>query len=228
MRLQRPAQERKMSRINTVLFDFDGTLMNTNELIIGSWQHTYETITGIPGNREEIISTFGETLKVSMGKAFPDYPAHEAVEIYRSYQRGKFGDYISLFPGMLELLQELKNNAYRTAIVTSRLKPTTMEGLEKFELHQYLDTIVTMEDCTKHKPDPEPVLIALEKLKAKPDESIMLGDSMFDIKCAKAAGVKSVLVGWAMAVTEEDKCGPYAPDYIIETAEELLDILNMR
>lgn len=217
-----------MSRINTVLFDFDGTLMNTNELIIGSWQHTYETITGIPGNREEIISTFGETLKVSMGKAFPDYPAHEAVEIYRGYQRGKFGDYISLFPGMLELLQELKNKAYRTAIVTSRLKPTTIEGLEKFELHQYLDTIVTMEDCTKHKPDPEPVLIALEKLKAKPDESIMLGDSMFDIKCAKAAGVKSVLVGWAMAVTEEDKCGPDAPDYIIETAEELLDILNMK
>jgi pyrophosphatase PpaX len=217
-----------MNKINTVLFDFDGTLMNTNELIIGSWQHTYKTITGKHGDREAIIRTFGETLKVSMMKAFPDYPTHEAIEIYRSYQTGRFGDFISLFPGMLELLKELKDKVYKTAIVTSRLRPTTTEGVEKFGLDKLLDEIITMEDCTKHKPDPEPVLIALEKLGAKPEESILLGDSMFDIKCAKAAGVKSVLVGWAMAVTEEDKQGPDAPDYIIETAEELLDILDGR
>ena len=61
-----------------------------------------------------------------------------------------------------------------------------------------------------------------------PKKASCWGTACFDIKCAKAAGVKSVLVGWAMAVTEEDKCGPDAPDYIIDTAEELLDILNMR
>ena len=111
------------------------------------------------------------------------------------------------------------------AMVTSRLKNTTYQGLEKYEIIDYFDVVVTADDTDKHKPDPTPIHIALEKLSSTPEESLMLGDTMFDILCAKNAGVKSVLVGWAMAVTEEEKNGPDNPDYIIETAEALLELL---
>ena len=105
------------------------------------------------------------------------------------------------------------------------MAPSTMAGLRKFGLEDDFDAIVTADDTTKHKPDPEPVLITLEKLGAKPEEALMIGDSMFDIKCAHNAGVKAVLVGWAEAVSEEDLNGPDRPEYFIEKAEDLFEIV---
>ncbi len=124
------------------------------------------------------------------------------------------------------MLGELKARGYKTGIVTSRLWHTTEIGLKKYDMEQYFDAIVTCDDTDRHKPDPEPVNIALERLGSRPEESVMVGDSMFDILCARNAGVKAVLVSWALAVSEEDKTGENAPDYVIEKAEDLLDILE--
>lgn len=215
-----------MSKIDTILFDFDGTVMDTNDVIINSWQHTYRTLE----NREEdvvnIVKTFGEPLEITMQKLFPDVPIEESVRVYRSYHRDNFGELISICPGMKELLQELKKQQYKIGLVTSRLKTTTIQGLEKYGLAPYFDVIVTAEDTDKHKPDPAPVLIALERLETAPEKSLMLGDTMFDILCARNAGVASVLVEWGIALTEEEKNGPDGPDYRIGKAEELFDILE--
>lgn len=214
-----------MNKINTILFDFDGTIMNTNDVIIQSWQHTFNTIDGKEKPVETIIRTFGEPLFLTMEKMFPKVPVEEAVAIYRSYLKENFNDMIKPFPGMLELVKNVKGQNYKTALVTSRVGNTTRQGLEKYGLSPYFDCLVTCDDTDKHKPDPEPVYIALNKLSSKSSESIMLGDSMFDIRCARNAGVKSVLVGWQMAVTEEEIKGAEGPDYIIEKPEELFDIL---
>jgi len=214
-----------MAKINTILFDFDGTVMDTVDVIICSWQHTFKTIEGKERPVSDIVRTFGEPLETSMKKFFPNVDPDDSIEIYRSYHRDNFGERIKLFPGVKELLASLKEKGYKLGLVTSRLTTTTVEGLVKHEIGEYFDAVVTADDCTKHKPDPEPVDITLEKLNSKPEESIMLGDTMFDIICARNAGVKSVLVGWAVAVTEEEKTGENAPDYIIETAEELFEIL---
>jgi pyrophosphatase PpaX len=215
-----------LTNINTILFDFDGTIMNTNQVIINSWQHAFRTLTGAERPVKDIVATFGEILHNTVARFFPDVPVSEAVEIYRSYHNANFGPMISVFPGVRELLAELKNRAYTLAVVTSRLPSTTMEGLEKYELAACFDLIVTCDDCKKFKPDPEPVLVALEKLGKKPEEALMVGDTRNDILCARGAGVKSVLVGWSVAVPERERLGPDAPDRVIEKAEDLLDILN--
>lgn len=215
-----------MTKINTVLFDFDGTIMDTNSVIMQSWQHTFRTVEGKERPEEDIIGTFGEPLYVTMEKVLPQISVEEGAQIYRSFHHDNFIDLIDLFPGILELLAELKARGYKTGIVTSRLRNTTKIGLKKYDMEQYFDTIVTCDDTDKHKPDPEPVNIALERLGSKPEEAIMIGDSMFDILCAKNAGVKAALVSWALAVSEEDKYGENAPNYIIEKAEDLLDILE--
>ncbi len=215
-----------MTKINTVLFDFDGTIMDTNNVILKSWQHTFRTFEGKERPEKEIIETFGEPLYVTMEKVLPQIPAEEGVKVYRSYNYENFVELIDVFPGILELLKELKNQGYKTGIVTSRLWYSTEIGLNKYDMQQYFDAIVTCDDTDKHKPDPEPVNIALGRLGSKPEEAIMIGDSMFDIICAKNAGVKAALVSWALAVSEEDKYGENAPDYILETAEDLLNILE--
>ncbi|HML36417.1 MAG TPA: pyrophosphatase PpaX [Bacillota bacterium] len=215
-----------MTKINTVLFDFDGTIMDTNKVILQSWQHTFRTVEGRERSAEEIISTFGEPLHITMEKILPQIPAEEGIQIYRSYHQDKFKDLIEIFPGITSLLKELKDRGYKTGVVTSRLRRTTEVGLEKYDIARYFDTVVTCEDGEKFKPDPEPVNIALARLGSKPEESVMLGDSMFDILCARNAGVKAVLVSWALAVSDEEKTGENAPDYIIEKAEDLMPILE--
>ena len=214
-----------MKKFDTILFDFDGTIMNTNEVILRSWQHTFQTIEHRDEDVAKIIKTFGEPLEVTMKKFFPEVPAEEALEVYRSFHRDNFGELINLFPGMRELLAEVKRRGYKTGLVTSRLYNTTMQGLEKYEIKDMFDAVLTADDTDKHKPDPEPVNIALAKLDSRPEHSLMLGDTMFDILCAKNAGVTSVLVGWSLALKSGDDFGEDAPDHVIRKAAELLELL---
>ncbi|MCI5687692.1 MAG: HAD-IIIA family hydrolase [Emergencia sp.] len=211
--------------IKTILFDFDGTVANTNRLIIDSWQHVFRTVHGKEADEADIKATFGEPLGISMVKNFPDMNPEDAIDMYRSHQKDIYEEMIEPFPGIVELLKGLKEKGYQVGIVTSRLRNSTMIGLRKFGLAETADCIVTCEDTDKHKPDPEPALIALEKLSAKAEETLMVGDSMFDIKCAHNAGIKAVMVGWAEAITEADLTGPDRPEYCIEKAEDLYDIL---
>ncbi len=210
---------------HTILLDFDGTLANTNGLVLESWQHVYRVLTGREAEEEALKATFGEPLAVSMAKLFPDTPVETAIDIYRGHQKDIYEEMIEPFPGMVELIKELKARGLKVAVTTSRMRNTTMIGLNKFGVAEYLDAVITCDDCTRHKPDPEPVLITLERLGARAEEALMVGDSMFDIKCAHNAGVRAVLVGWAEAVTNADPEGPDAPDYFMEKAEDLLKLV---
>jgi len=212
-------------KITTVLFDFDGTIMNTNEIVIKSWQHTYRTVKGEELPAERIVKTFGEPLYITMARLFPQIAPETGIEIYRSYLREHYAFMIKPFPGMVDLVIEVKERGYKTGLVTSRVKDTTVSGLVQFGLYSHMDCLVTCEDTDKHKPDPEPIKIALGKLSANPDETIMLGDTMFDIICARNAGVKSALVGWQMALDEEEINGSNGPDFLVEKPRDLFDII---
>jgi len=214
-----------MKKISTILFDFDGTLMDTNDIIIESWQYMFKAVEGKERPIEDIIKTLGEPLTLTMKNTFPDMEIEDYASIYRGFQREKFEEAVKPFPGMSELLAELKEKGYKLGLVTSRLTRSTNHGLDKYELTKYFDVIVTADDTEKHKPDPEPVYIALEKLNSKAEESLMIGDTRFDILCARNAGVKSVLVDWSVALPKESRVGEHAPDYVIETAKGLFDIL---
>lgn len=217
-----------MIKKDTILFDFDGTIMDTNNVILMSWQHTFRTLENREADEGELTKTFGEPLDITIRRFFPDVPVDESIEIYRSYQRENFTGLITLFPGMAELLKELKTQGYKIGLVTSRLYHTTVQGLEKYGIKEYFDAIVTPEDTDRHKPDPEPILIALQKLGAEPEAAVMLGDTLFDLKCAKNAHVESVLVSWSLALrgATRETLGDDAPDYIIDSPEELFEILS--
>ena len=214
-----------MKKTDTVLFDFDGTIMDTNDMILGSWQHTFRTLTGSETDPDMLVRTFGEPLGKTMARFFPDVQTEESLEIYRSYQKDRFCDMIKLFPGIRELLDELKKRGYKMGLVTSRLLNTTMQGLETFGIKDYFDAILTADDTPLHKPDPAPINITLEKLGSDRKSSVMLGDTMYDIKCARNAGVTSVLVAWSLALGQTKDFGDDAPDYIINSPGVLFDII---
>ena len=216
-----------MQKITTILFDFDGTLMDTNTIIIESWKHTFKVMNVEGLSFKEITKTLGEPLTFTMGKLFPEADIPKAVDIYRDFHRDTFVRDVELFDGMRELVVSLKEKGYKLGVVTSRKSWSTTKGLEKFGLDKYFDVVITADATEKHKPDPEPVYIALEKLGSKPDESIIIGDTSFDILCAKNAGLKSVLVDWSIALPKEERTGENIPDYTIYEANELLNLLDL-
>jgi len=214
--------------IDTVLFDFDGTIMDTNDVIIGSWQHVYKTLRGEEGDLTYILSTFGEPLEYSMETSFPEVSKEESVKIYRDWQKEHFLDMIHLFPGVEEMLAEVKARGYRTGIATSRLSESLHRALSHFDLYKYFDAIVAVEDIEEAKPAPDTIYKVLDKLNARSENAIMMGDSRLDILCARNAGVPSVLVGWSATLagkTKEDFVPGEAPDFIIQKPEELFEII---
>ena len=212
--------------IKNILFDFDGTLMNTNQVIIASWQHTYKTYLGHEMPVERITSCFGEPLLVTMAREFPDVDPQEAAEVYRDFQRKNADGLVTIFPGIRELLAALQEARYKLGIVTSRTRESALNYLHMFTIASYFDDLVTCEDTSVHKPNPEPLLLGLKKLNARADESLMVGDSPFDIKCANRAGVKSVLVDWRITGDENARIGQAIADFQIAQPMELLDLLK--
>ncbi|WP_130861348.1 HAD-IA family hydrolase [Bacilliculturomica massiliensis] len=214
-----------MKNIKAVLFDYDGTLMDTNNIIIESWQHTFRTVKGVEKPEAELYCTFGEILHDTMERFFPDEDVEKCVDIYRSYQVDCYEKLIELFPGMQETVRQLKKRGVKTAIVTSRLLRTTMQGVDKYGLADCFDTIVTCDDTEKHKPDPDPALLAIRRLGIQPEEALMVGDTVYDIVCGNRAGAKTALVSWSAACGEARAlCGEEKPDFIIDRAEELLEL----
>jgi pyrophosphatase PpaX len=213
---------------NTVLFDFDGTLMDTNGLIAESWIFTVKTLAGRDISDEEIRSTLGEMLVDSMRRIIPEVDAEHAVDVYRDYQRDKYLDSISLFDGAEEVLRALRAAGCKTALVTSRLKNSTERGLAHFGIAELFDAVLTASDTDKVKPDPEPVFLTLGMVGSKPEEAILIGDTSHDIEAGRAAGVFTVLVDWSWALPPEKRAEAPAPDVVIKDMRDILTLLELR
>lgn len=211
-----------MKNIKAVLFDFDGTLVDTNKIVFDSWQQVFRTVEGAERPAEVIYGTYGEPLFATMERFFGEQ-TEECIKIYRDYQSGIYLDAVSLYPGMEELIRRLKGKGYKMAVVTSRLRTSTVAILEKYALIDIFDAVITCDDTEKHKPDPEPALAALEKLGVTPTQAVMVGDSRYDVGCGQNAGIKTVLMNWSATFDGAVQCGP---DYIIGKAEELENILE--
>jgi pyrophosphatase PpaX len=215
------------SKINTVLFDFDGTIMDTTECIVESWKHVFSVIKGEDVHRDKIIATLGEPIHLTVSRDFPDVPLERVEDVYREYHYRKYKEMISPYPGVPELLKKLHEEGYDLGIVTSRYLRSTKIGLDLFDMTGYFGASVTCEHTEAHKPDPEPLRLALKTLGRNPEEAVMVGDAVTDILCAKNAGAKSAMVGWSPSATVEFLSGPDKPDYVINVVSDLPDLLLM-
>ena len=209
-----------------IIFDFDGTMLNTNEIIIDSWTATYEHFLGHSLSRREIEARFGETLVRTAAETVPGVDVNETCAYYRKYQLDHCDGRVSMFEGMRELLEELRSRGCRIGLATSRTADTMWKYLREFDLGDYIDVAVTMDDVTRHKPASETVDKVLEKFGARPEEAVMLGDTKYDIGCAMNAGVDSVLVEYSHYIDEEGMATDgFVPTYRISRPEELLEII---
>lgn len=208
-----------------ILFDLDGTLLNTNKLIIESFKYTLKKHLDINIDDADILKYFGEPLMVTLER-FSKEKAKEMFDTYIEYNESIHDDMVEVFGDVESLLKEILNLGCKTAVVTSKRKALAKRGLQLFDLLKYFDDVIALEDTEKHKPDPDPILEALSRLKAGKREALMVGDSEFDIKCAHNAGVDSAFVSWSQAGDYQDNS--IKPDYIIKDLSEIIYILKTK
>jgi len=209
--------------IRTILFDLDGTLLDTNELIIQSFQHTYKKHLEKDVPKDEIIKNFGETLITTLERDCP-YCVEAALSTYRGFQVENFFNYISIHTGVKDSIKRLYEKGYKLGIVTSRLYESAIRGLNHFDLTGYFQCIIGADSTDKHKPDPTGAFMALEKLGGTPDETFFVGDSPFDVLCAKNAGMISVVVSWSALPREMYMV--HDPDFVVDSMEELEKLIE--
>lgn len=192
-----------------ILWDLDGTLINTNEIIIESWKATANWLGGpVPSDRE-IMATFGETIRDTVKRFWPEADIEETIDYYRGYQEEHLVRMVKLFPGVYEALEELKKKEVSLSVVTSRVGFSADEYLRKFDLYKFLDVVITCDDVSAHKPDPAPINLCISRLEEMHgraidrSECIMIGDTLYDIGCANNAGIDSALVEWSHPVDKE-------------------------
>ena len=205
-----------------VFFDLDGTLIDTNKLIMDSFKYTYKTGLGLEVSEEEILRYFGEPLIKTLERYSPE-KANELFKIYIDYNECRHDAVVTIFDGVKELLEDLERQGCTLALVTSKRTKVALMGLELFDIKKHFEVVVALEDTELHKPNPAPVQKALELLGAKPEEAIMVGDSVFDIHCAHGAGVKAVLVKWSAAHGFQEDM---SSDFVAHDTAELFDIIN--
>jgi pyrophosphatase PpaX len=178
------------------LFDFDGTLVDSEELILDSFRYATATVLGAVPPDDVLRSGIGRTLAHQAEELAGDR-AQELFEVYVEHNQMRHPDLLRVFPGVPEMLNRLRACGARLGIVTAKIRPTLELGFEHAPLDASLfDVIVAKEDTDAHKPEPEPILLALRTLGADPSRAVYVGDSPFDIQAAHAAKVTAAAAAW--------------------------------
>ncbi|MEH7335189.1 pyrophosphatase PpaX [Neobacillus drentensis] len=212
------------NKITTILFDLDGTLIDTNELIITTYLHTLEKYYPSRFQREDVLPFMGPTLHEAFGSIDPDR-VEEMILEYRAFNIANHDELVREFEGVLETVQTLKEKGYKLGVVTTKRHDVTLKGLRLMGLEPFFEVIVAYDHVSKTKPDPEPIFKALEQLGSAPDEAIMVGDNYHDILAGKNAGTQTA--GCAWSIKGREYIAKYEPDYILENMTDLLPILGV-
>ena len=208
----------------TVIFDLDGTLIDTVPLIVASHRHALATVLGRELPEDELREGIGRPLLEQM-RVFDEERAQELFDVYREFNHRVHDEYVTAFPGMLELCDDLRARGVPVAVATSKMLDAVLlaygivPGLE-----ERIDAMVTIENTETHKPGPEPIEHALELLGRPKQGAVYVGDAVSDMLAARAAGVAAVGVTWG--AFSYDGLAAVEPDAIATTPAELADILS--
>jgi len=214
----------RLSAVRAILFDIDGTLIDTVELITQALNYTYCKHLGIELPKEELRRLIGLPLKAQMHYLDErvGHPVdHEAMERDERdyYERHRALERV--LPEVVEAVREAHRRGYRVALVTSKNREELSSVLPRLNLDSVVDTVISADDSPRPKPAPDPVLSALQRLQVRPDEAVFIGDTVFDITSGRAAGVQVGAVGWGAHLPEDLKAAQ--PDYYFETPNDLLN-----
>ena len=220
-----------LNDVDALLFDLDGTLVNTIPLIFECYRHTLSVhLPGFDTPRQVIVGNLGRSLDdilrdyaVAGGVADPNAVSREMLHTYRTFQRDNLDRLIQPYAGIREALAALRARGLALGLVTSKVEWAARLSYDRYGLGEFLSVLVFHDDTVRHKPDPEPLLFAAAKGGMTPSRTAYVGDSIHDIAAGRAAGMKTIGVLWGPSGREAlEQAGA---DAIVEDPADLVTLL---
>lgn len=209
--------------VRTVLFDLDGTLIDSHRLIIASFRHACRQVLGHDVTDESAQVRWGQPLAVRFAVVAPDrVPA--LLDAYTEYCDRHERTLASVFPGVPELLAALTGRACAIGVVTSKRGRAAAQALRVLGLAKWITAVVGAEDAPAPKPAPDPIREAMRRLQAIPESALMVGDAPFDIQAARAAGVRSAAALWG--TEDAETLLACDPDYVARSPGDVAVIVE--
>ncbi len=210
--------------LKNLLFDLDGTLVDTTDLILSSYRESVSKLVETPPTDEEILKGFGTPLTQQLDRLFPTLRSRmdEVIVLWKDAQERLHDKLIKPFPGTADVLRELKRRGHPMGVVTSKERVQAERDMELYGLVEFVDVIVCWDDTSNHKPHPEPILKGMELLAVRPEETLYVGDSLHDMKAGREAGAKVAAAMWGPFAKEPLRA--FKPDYMLNSIQELLAI----
>ncbi|KZE37215.1 HAD family hydrolase [Bhargavaea cecembensis] len=203
----------------TIIFDVDGTLIDTEKAVLGSLQKMLKEDYGKQVQLEDLTFVLGIPGSSSLPKLNIQDIDH-ANERWNHFMKDFFHE-IKVFDGMKEVMETLENRNLVQGIVTSKTNQEIIDDFEPFGLSDYMTYTVSADDTEKHKPNPDPLLKFLEISGADPETSIYIGDTVYDYECARDAGIDFGVALWGCKHPEK-----ISATYNFEKPQDILDILG--
>ena len=211
-------------RPRAVVFDLDGTLVDSVDLIVESFRHATRSVLGKELPREELIAGVGKPLQEQM-ELVDRERADELVRAYREFNHREHDRMLRLYAGVDDLLRRLRQAGIRVGLVTSKSRPVTQMAFDTTGIDSLLEATVCAHETERNKPHPDPLLYCLELLSVEPGQACYVGDSPYDLQAARAAGVRSVAVAWG--VFDRTVLEAEGPDRLVGSVEELERVLGL-
>jgi pyrophosphatase PpaX len=210
-------------RFQTVLFDLDGTVVDSGAIILASMRHATREVLGRDFSDEELLQAVGGPgLEAQFSTLAPDH-VERLVDVYRAHNEPLHVD-LEACDGMEDVLVRLRQEGRRLGVVTAKRRSTVELAFDRVPLGHLFETVVGGDETERHKPDPEPLLLGADRLGADPAATAYVGDSPFDVLAAKAANMFAVAVTWG-GIHDRARLEAEQPDAIVDRAEELLGVL---
>ena len=210
-------------RYPTVLFDLDGTLIDSGAMILASFRHATQTVLARKIPDEQLAALVGGMNIQEQMRTLDAERVEDLVRAYREHNEPLHAD-LQAFPGVEDLLADLRRQGRKLGVVTSKRRRTVDLAFAVLPIEQFFDVVVTSGDTERHKPHPDPVLLALEQLDAEGNDAAFVGDSPFDVRAGRAAGVFTVAVAWG-GLHNEERLVEAGADVVVHSPEHLLDVL---
>jgi pyrophosphatase PpaX len=214
-----------MARLDTFLFDLDGTLIDSVRLILDSYHHTLAAHGLPPRSDEDWLRGVGTPLAVQFADWGHDQGQLEAlIATYRQYNLAHHDRMVTVYPGIVPAMEAIRRAGRGTGLVTSKNRAGAVRGLALARLEQMMDVLVCADEVTNPKPHPEPVEKAIALLQADPATTVYVGDSIHDLISGRAAGVRTAAALWGPF--GRDHLAGATPDYWLEHPSDLLTLLS--
>ena len=205
-----------------ILFDLDGTVIDSVALIRESHRHAVRTVLGTELPDATLVALVGRPL-IDQMREFSVEHADELLGVYRTWNHAHTHELLRAYDGMDRLLTELAAAGRTLGLITSKSGPTVDLAFDVLPLRHHFAVVIAAEDTDRHKPDPAPIQLAIERLGADSARACYVGDAPFDVTAAQAAGIPAIGVTWGFFAREV--LAALAPDAIVDTPDELTAVL---